>query len=46
MYDRVRLRGHHKSRQFKASIIWPRVIGDLLADLSAFGRARRRRAAA
>jgi hypothetical protein len=46
MYDRVRLRGHHKSRQFKASIIWPRVIGDLLADLSAFGTARRRRAAA
>ena len=37
MYDRVRLRGHHKSRQFKASIIWPRVIGDLLADLAAFG---------
>jgi hypothetical protein len=46
MYDRVRLRGHHKSRQFKASIIWPRVIGDLLADLAAFGTARRRPTAA
>lgn len=46
MYDRARLRGHHKSRQFKASIIWPRVIGDLLADLAAFGTERRPRATA
>ncbi|HET6509502.1 MAG TPA: hypothetical protein VFG42_22075 [Baekduia sp.] len=46
MYDRVRLRGHHKSRQFKASIIWPRVIGDLLADLAAFGTDRQRPATA
>ena len=36
MYDRVRIRGHHKSRQFAASKVWPRVIGDLLADLSVF----------
>ncbi|HWH96005.1 MAG TPA: hypothetical protein VNT03_19235 [Baekduia sp.] len=39
-YDRVRIRGHHKSRQFAASKVWPRVIGDLFADLAAFGTAR------
>jgi hypothetical protein len=42
MYDRVRIRGHHKSRQFAASKVWPRVIGDLFADLAAFGTQRRR----
>jgi hypothetical protein len=36
MYDRVRIRGHHKSRQFAASTVWPRVIADLHADLTAF----------
>jgi hypothetical protein len=41
MYDRVRIRGHHKSRQFAASKVWPRVIGDLFADLAAFGTERR-----
>jgi hypothetical protein len=41
MYDRVRIRGHHKSRQFAASRVWPRVIGDLFADLAAFGSERR-----
>ncbi|WP_187369122.1 hypothetical protein [Baekduia soli] len=40
MYDRVRIRGHHKARQFRASAVWPRVIGDLLADLAAFGTER------
>jgi hypothetical protein len=40
MYDRVRIRGHHKSRQYAASQVWPRVIGDLLADLAAFGTER------
>ena len=45
MYDRVRIRGHHKSRQFAASKVWPRVIGDLFADLAAFGTERRARAA-
>jgi hypothetical protein len=40
MYDRVRIRGHHKSRQYRASEVWPRVIGDLLADLAAFGTER------
>jgi hypothetical protein len=41
MYDRVRIRGHHKSRQFAASKLWPRVIDDLFADLAAFGTERR-----
>jgi hypothetical protein len=41
MYDRVRIRGHHKSRQFAASKVWPRVIADLFADLAAFGTERR-----
>jgi hypothetical protein len=40
-YDRVRIRGHHFSRQFAASRVWPRVIGDLFADLAAFGTERR-----
>ena len=39
-YDRVRIRGHHKSRQFRASAVWPRVIGDLFDDLRAFGTDR------
>jgi hypothetical protein len=41
MHDRIRIRGHHKSRQFAASKVWPRVIGDLFADLRAFGTHRR-----
>jgi hypothetical protein len=48
-YDRVRIRGHHFSRQFRASTVWPRVARDLLADLAAFGTERNvtpRRAAA
>jgi hypothetical protein len=39
-YDRVRVRGHRKSRQFRAGDVWPRVIGDLFADLRAFGTER------
>jgi hypothetical protein len=39
-YDRVRIRGHHFSQQFRASLVWPRVIGDLFADLRAFGTER------
>jgi len=41
MHDRIRIRGHHKSRQFAASKIWPRVVSDLFADLAAFGTERR-----
>jgi hypothetical protein len=39
-YDRVRVRGHRFSHQFRASRVWPRVIADLLADLEAFGTQR------
>jgi hypothetical protein len=39
-YDRVRIRGHHFSRQFRASEVWPRVVRDLFADLAAFGTER------
>jgi len=39
-YDRVRIRGHRFSEQFRASRVWPRVIGDLFADLEAFGTQR------
>jgi hypothetical protein len=39
-YDRVRIRGHHFSRQFRASAVWPRIIRDLLADVAAFGTER------
>jgi hypothetical protein len=40
MYDRVRIRGHHKVRQYRASTLWPRVLRDLFADLAAFGTDR------
>ena len=26
-FDRVRIRGHHTSRQFRASRVWPRLLG-------------------
>jgi hypothetical protein len=41
LHDRIRIRGHHKSRQFATAKVWPRVIGDLFADLAAFGTDRR-----
>lgn len=40
MYDRIRIRGHHASRQHAASKVWPRVIRDLFDDLRAFGTER------
>jgi hypothetical protein len=45
-FDRIRIYGHHTSRQFAASAVWPRVIGDLFDDLRAFGTARSVAAAA
>ena len=32
-YDRVRLAGREKAEAFRASVVWPRVIGDLLGEL-------------
>jgi hypothetical protein len=40
MWHRVRVRGRQKAEQFRASRVYPRLIGDLLADLHAFGTAR------
>ena len=40
LYDRVRLRGRAKAEWYRASRVWPRVVGDLLDDLAAFGTAR------
>jgi hypothetical protein len=45
-YDRVRIRGHHKSRQHRASHVWPRLVRDLFEDLATFGTERRVVAAA
>jgi len=39
-YDRVRVRGRLKAEEHRASRVWPRIVGDLLADLRAFGTAR------
>ena len=36
-YDRIRLRGRAKAEEHRASRVWPRVVGDLLADVAAFG---------
>jgi hypothetical protein len=38
MHDRVRVRGRMKAEQFRASRVLPRILHDLLADVSAFGR--------
>jgi hypothetical protein len=39
-FERVRHRGRAKADDYRASRVWPRVIGDLLADLAAFGSER------
>jgi hypothetical protein len=43
VYDRVRVRGRLKAEQYRASRVWPRIIGDAFADIAAFGSPRRRR---
>jgi hypothetical protein len=40
-YEIVRQRGRVRAEEFRASRIWPRLIGDLLLDLDAFGTPRR-----
>ena len=37
LWHGVRVRGRRKAEQFRASRVWPRVIADLLADVTAFG---------
>lgn len=45
LWNRVRVRGRRKAELFRASRVWPRLAGDLLADVAAFGTPHRRRAA-
>jgi hypothetical protein len=39
-YHRVRIRGRHKAEHYRASVAWPRLVGDLLRDVVAFGTRR------
>jgi hypothetical protein len=39
-YHRVRVRGRAKAEDYRASRVWPRLVGDLLRDLTAFGTHR------
>ena len=39
-YLRVRVRGRQKAEQYRASRVWPRLFGDLMADLRARGTHR------
>jgi hypothetical protein len=39
-YERVRARGRRKAEAFRASHVYPRLVGDLLRDLRAFGTGR------
>jgi hypothetical protein len=36
-FERVRIRGRLKAEQHRASRVWPRIVGDLLQDIRAFG---------
>jgi len=40
-YARVRVRGRRKAEQYRASVVWPRLVADAFADVAAFGTARR-----
>jgi hypothetical protein len=39
-YERVRVRGRLKAEEHRASRVWPRIVRDLLQDLSVFGTTR------
>ena len=39
-YHRVRVRGRRKAEDYRASRVWPRLVGDLFRDLTAFGTHR------
>jgi hypothetical protein len=39
-YHRVRVRGRFKAEDFRASKVWPRLVGDLYRDVVAFGTHR------
>jgi hypothetical protein len=40
LWHRVRVRGRQKAEQFRASRVWPRLLQDAIADVTAFGSAR------
>jgi hypothetical protein len=40
-YQRVRVRGRRKAEQYRASVVWPRLVADALQDVAAFGTDRR-----
>ena len=40
MHDRIRIRGRMKAEQFRASVVWPRLVHDLMLDLRSFGTSR------
>ena len=40
LWHRVRVRGSQKAEQFRASRVWPRLLQDAIADVTAFGSAR------
>ena len=42
LYRRIRVMGRMKAEQFRASRVYPRLIGDLLLDVAAFGSSRKR----
>jgi hypothetical protein len=39
-FERVRHRGRAKADDYRASRVWPRIVGDLLADVRTFGSER------
>ena len=39
-YERVRIRGRLKAEEHRASLVWPRLIRDLLEDIRVFGSSR------
>jgi len=39
-YERVRIRGRLKADEHRASVVWPRLVRDLLADIRVFGPGR------
>jgi hypothetical protein len=41
-YRRVRVRGRRKAEQYRASVVWPRLVADAFDDVAAFGTDRRR----
>jgi hypothetical protein len=36
-YERVRIRGRLKAEEHRASVVWPRIVADLLQDIRVFG---------